>query len=973
MANLDERKEEIRSRLPLPQVVQETVELRRSGDQWSGQCPFHDDRSASLSVSENLFFCHAGGCGATGDVFAWLERVNQCDFVEALRIAAQKVGLAPLADKPSQSKPKANPDTEKRRIFPRSLAEQFNQAMPPERRQYYHDRGLSDETIDHFLLGWDGTRYTIPIINGGELVNVRRRRDDVSTTDKSSKMLPYASGLGSHLFNADTLKSTDTVIVTEGEFDAMLLEQHGWRAVSGTAGAGTWKADWTAQLKDCQTVYVVYDNDVAGRAGAESVAKSIGERARIVTLPDEVGDHGDVTDFFVRLGRSDADFLAILEDATSYAPVPIPADQPLAVHLAHSARSGLVGKKVAVKVLIAGKLDSPYVVPRKVRYTCFGDFEGCKLYCTLKDAEGTLNKDFGTSGRELLEGCHQKDAALKGVLRKASGANPICRRYSVEVLSYANVEELLAVPMADRVAPNRHNGIMQDDTGNEYVARNLYLVEDQAEVNQYYELAGYVYPHPKTQMGTIQADICTPLQDNVSQFQLTPEIIASFTPLQLPPDASIIDHVNALLVDLTDNVTHIYKREEALLAVLLVYHSALNFVFQGETIGRGWLEAMLVGDTGVGKSVIVRSVLDFCGMGVFASGETASRTGLTYAVEQVGERWFVKWGKYALADRRLLVIDEMSELRKDDLGQMTQGRNDGVLTVDRAAKAETNCRTRLIWMSNPQNGKQLFEFTYGVQSILGLFPAAADLRRLDLAVFFATKDVDMAIINQMHPKPPQQIVSSEMMKHSVLWAWSRIVDDIVLADGTEERILSEASRLGKKYGAAEDIPLVSPADMRKKLVRMAVALAAFLHSTDVEHQQVIVLPLHAEFVSFFLDNVYSARNCRYDVYAGAAEISNTLTPEVRAAIDADIEQVDTDMIGERKMARELINLFRNNDTLGTRDIADMLDADNRTVTKRLRLLMKHSLLRKSGRNSQYKRTARFTEYLLGESNQDGNV
>jgi DNA-binding transcriptional ArsR family regulator len=293
---------------------------------------------------------------------------------------------------------------------------------------------------------------------------------------------------------------------------------------------------------------------------------------------------------------------------------------------------------------------------------------------------------------------------------------------------------------------------------------------------------------------------------------------------------------------------------------------------------------------------------------------------------------------------------------------MTQGRNDGVLRVDRAGVGETNCRTRLIWLSNPRFKKGLYDFSHGIEALKTLFPTPADLRRLDLAVFLATKDVDLNEINRMRAKPKSHLISAEALKSSILWAWSRKLDDIVIDDRATEAILDEASRLSNIYGSAEDVPLVSPADMRNKLARMVVALAALLHSTDETHEKIIVQPVHVRFIGAYLDSIYQAKNCRYDVYAGYASQKSKLDDVEAEDILAELQALDNSpMAPITTVSRDVLALYRQHDVLTVSEIADLLDLDRRTVTKRIKIFQKHQLVSKSRHG--FHKTPKFVEYL----------
>lgn len=642
----------------------------------------------------------------------------------------------------------------------------------------------------------------------------------------------------------------------------------------------------------------------------------------------------------------------------------IELEPAIKLHLSDAAKADYTGKKISFDCLVSGKLDTPYIVPKKVKYMCFSA-DTCDKECIIHDYAGYMEREFHENERVLIEATHQNDNNLKGILRHYSGAS--CKKIVVEVEDHVNVEELLVVPMAERVTTiDQGDGdyVEVDETGKEYVARKVYYVGGKIIPNQYYEFEGYVYPHPKNQFGTVLSQKYTPKQDSISSFQLDPEVIEQFKVFQVQPGEAVIDRVELLLQDITENVTMVWERDEVLLGVVLTYHSALTFDFQDQRLKRGWVETIVVGDTGMAKTQLVQNFAEYAGLGEFASGESASRTGLIYRLEQIGERWFITWGKYPLNDRKLLIIDELTGLSEDDLGKMTEARSTGVLKVDRAVNAETNARTRLILMSNPRNGKQLFQFTHGVEALKYIFPEASDIRRLDLALFLATKDVPKTVLNRKYKKPAKQLIPSSLMKNSILWAWSRKPEDIVITEPALDRILDIAGQLGDIYGPAEDIPLVSPADQRMKLARLAVALAAFLHSTDENHEKVIVLPEHVDFINMYLRSVYDAKNCRYNVYADNARAEGDLSPEEVVEVKEKLQKYDVE--DALNVSQEMLELFRRNDVLKAQELQDMTGFGREIINPRLAVLVKYNFLKRT-RNG-FRKLPKFIEFLdvIGE-------
>src|SRR5439155_13035443 len=201
------------------------------------------------------------------------------------------------------------------------LASKFHDNLPDQIRQYLNARGISDEAIEKHLVGWNGWRITIPIFNReGELAFFKQAKDPEDKSD-SPKMIAWPRG-AAELYGWEHIKNRAAqVIICEGEFDRLLLESNGFQAVTSTGGAKTFRQGWADELKSVAEIYICFDNDEAGRNGALRVGRMI-PHAKIVELPSEVGDGGDVTDFFAGLGHSREDFLKLLENAKPAPPAP---------------------------------------------------------------------------------------------------------------------------------------------------------------------------------------------------------------------------------------------------------------------------------------------------------------------------------------------------------------------------------------------------------------------------------------------------------------------------------------------------------------------------------------------------------------------------------------------------------------------------------------------------------------------------
>lgn len=258
------------------------------------RCPFHADNNPSLHVYDDGSW-HCFGCGAHGgDVIDFVGRYYfgpsynpSTHFTEVVdRLGALEI--RPLPQKTIKRKPKA----ERQLLVTLEEVMQWHESMPATRRDYWYSRGLTDYSIDSFLLGWDGKRYTIPHLYRFVPFGVKRRKASDMDDGIEAK---YTSIPGSRMgiFNADILWEAERVVICEGEIDCILLNQFGYRAVSPTAGAGSWKDEWARLFSHVSNIHILYDNDGPGKQGAAKVQSTL-RRAKIVTLPEPLNDVGDL-------------------------------------------------------------------------------------------------------------------------------------------------------------------------------------------------------------------------------------------------------------------------------------------------------------------------------------------------------------------------------------------------------------------------------------------------------------------------------------------------------------------------------------------------------------------------------------------------------------------------------------------------------------------------------------------------------
>lgn len=637
------------------------------------------------------------------------------------------------------------------------------------------------------------------------------------------------------------------------------------------------------------------------------------------------------------------------------------SEKPIKVHLMDIEKAECSEKFVETEVLISG-VGETYHLPSLCAIVCsHSNPEECQRRNQCPTEGISYVKTIPSNSPKLIEFTRLTNDQIAGSVRRDVTLG--CKKAEVTITERQTVQELLVVPKAKRVRTikdGRGRKTDIDETGREYRDKLVFNVGNIQNTSPHFKARGYVLPNPKNQTATLLITKMAPRGDGYADFRLTKQVKEAFKALQ-PRGKSIEDKVKEITQDVTDNITNIYgeHRKSALLAILLTYHSIKNFSFDGESLKRGWVETVLIGDSGQGKTQLFDRLSEATSLGEKISGSSATRTGIAYSFEQSGKSWFLKWGKYPLCDGKLLFLDEGQNLSLGDWEKLSSGRSDGVIQATGIRRGEHNSRTRFLVSANPRFDKVVDEEMFGITLTKNLL-RPADIRRFDLAVVLSGSDQNTDVINlpSSERKPVKQVVTGKLLHNSICWAWTRNPNQVRFTPEAVVRVYEAATYLEKKYGEARDIPLITT-DSRHTVARLSVATAALLHSTDKNHEKVVVKPEHVSFIKNFIQRIYDHSNCSYNLYAKIAKASSRLSDEDYLGFLDDVERDEsTDLISD------IISALARSDSIQRRDLAFSLTVSPDWVSKKIQLLKKHRLIRVNrGRGGGYKKTAKFNKII----------
>jgi DNA primase len=333
---LEDVRDQVRARLNLVDVVRQHVHLRKRGREWVGLCPFHEEKTPSFGVNEQLqsWFCF--GCDRGGDIFKFVELREKVAFPEALRILAELSGV----EMPERSGRDQARTRLKRRILElNTLAVQYYEyvlhstpAGEPG-RELLQRRGVGEEIARRFGLGYapaganfaaylkrrghglaeaqaaclvrsDGQdffqrRLVVPIRDerGQALAFTGRTvvADEVRKYMNTRETPAYVKGRV--LFALDLarveIEKRGHAVLMEGQFDVIVAHQLGVGNAVASSGTALSEDQLSLLKRFTDEVVLSYDNDSAGRAAAFraiEMAQAQKVRARVVRLPAEAKD-----------------------------------------------------------------------------------------------------------------------------------------------------------------------------------------------------------------------------------------------------------------------------------------------------------------------------------------------------------------------------------------------------------------------------------------------------------------------------------------------------------------------------------------------------------------------------------------------------------------------------------------------------------------------------------------------------------
>ena len=309
--------EEIRARVDIVDLVGQFVNLKRAGENWKGLCPFHAEKTPSFMVHPKKGIFHCFGCGVGGDAFGFLMRQDRLQFPEAVRVLAERAGVALPTERRTEV------DGQREALF-KTMAQAsefyqdalWNRPEGEGARRYLDSRGIAPEMARRFVLGYapEGWDHLLGFMKGRgvteeQLVQVglilpRQTGSGFYDRFRGRLLFPIKDGQGrvvafggramgtedpKYLNSPETplyvkgqtlyafdlakpqIREKNRALVVEGYVDCLMAHQHGFTETVAALGTAFTASQLGLLRRYCDEVLTFFDADAAGKKATQRV------------------------------------------------------------------------------------------------------------------------------------------------------------------------------------------------------------------------------------------------------------------------------------------------------------------------------------------------------------------------------------------------------------------------------------------------------------------------------------------------------------------------------------------------------------------------------------------------------------------------------------------------------------------------------------------------------------------------------
>lgn len=798
--------------------------------------PYFESRpSAGINIDKGVFHCFV--CGAAHSEISFAAHFLQVKYEEAVKLTR----IINDADDLS---------TWKHAVQNLHANEEWiNRA-----RNKLH---FSDKIIEELQIGYEAKDgLSFPIIMFGKVVDVATYRQD-----KIPKVIRRTNSMSGLITPYDIwVNDKRATIICAGEKDMITARDKGFNAISITGGEGA-IPKITKDFAN-RNVYIVYDNDQAGIDGAGKVALSLYKLAKKIVIVDiskycpQKGE--DVWDFFNKYRLDEETFKQMLKEGRLFQEEEmqeIKEKQYPTITLHTATQPQYVGRTVRSNIQVVGSIDTQFSLPSSL--------SGHKF--KLSETEGGNKLKLNEKRQWYLTEHNLKDVLYLIDSNLKEEQINVKKRFLLGISAKEDFvdirEESKRTAYKNIITDSLTTSVKQSITPMEISA---YVLDTKLENGKKYRITYKLVPHPfdGQKLTMIITDV-EPADDFLTSFKMNPEKIEALKVFRQSENQSVQDKINES-VERIKGLLKMNYDNDLLLITDLWFHTVLEFNVGHLKNIRGYLDTIIVGETRIGKSTSAKVLQETYGVSMTVQLQSATLAGLIGGSKAVGNSYQTRAGLIPQNHKGGLIFEELGKAKYDLMKEITDIKTSNKVTLVRVSGTlEFPALVRTLTITNPKSfghvAKPITAYPNGIAVLTDLIGTAEDIARFDIIAIFAYK-ADKPIDPFFEPMEPY---TEFQYQTKIRWIWSRSADQVIISKDVYQYVTERANEINKDFDSYIKIFGI---EAWKKIMRVAISIAAYVVSTDETFENIIVTKEHIDCACNVLLRLYDNSTFRLREY-----------------------------------------------------------------------------------------------------------
>lgn len=782
----------------------------------SGHTYYENRPSAGVNLSKNVFHCFS--CDRSYSETSFCAEYLGIDYSSATKFLLQFKNSKPL---------------KQWKNIEQNL---FND----EAQEIIKTLGIPQKILEELHIGYRGNgskEISIPIIMFGQILDVVTYRP--GQFPKYKRELGSISGLPCpyDLWVKEDPKRN--VIVCAGEKDMIKARTMGFNAISFTGGEQNIPKMFLNMFKN-KRVYIIYDNDEPGKNGSKKLAAQIKKHngfPHVVDLSSVCTEQGeDLYDFFSKYKKSKKDLINILENTPEFTEEEyveqINKDFPI-VELNKATDPKNIGKTLRSNIQVIATVDTTFMTSRIITGT---------KYAINDDDNGTMNP--GDKRTWFLNEMNYKDLfyLIDSNLKEKSIESHI----KTELLKIPLKEKGISIKKEDKVIVYKAfvTDCLEDTSDAKPIEFLAYSLGMKLENGNKYTVTYKLVPHPQDGQKLIM--VINDVEETnsfMNTFEVNENVINILKEFQ--PKTTFEEQFNHL-INLTKGIVKADYDNTLLTVIDLWYHTVLQFNVGRFTNIRGYLDTIIIGESRIGKSSTVAALREVYQLGKIVSlaGSSATMAGLIGGSDKIGGSYRTRAGLIPQNNKGALVFEELIKCKSELLKELTDIRSSNKVRIARVnGSIELPAYVRMLTLTNNKTDgampKPISSYPNGISILVDIIGTPEDIARYDLLAIFgfeATKEIDPFF------EPPTPLPDIYYQTR-IRWIWSRKPEQVIITEELYKYTINKANEINKIYSSYINIFGV---EAWKKILRLAIAIAGYVCSTDKTFENIVVKTEHVD-------------------------------------------------------------------------------------------------------------------------------